>query len=166
MSTESGLNQLDINVLPQFDKTAQPEPLQNPLLAYMAGLIMKDGKRRRAQLVIQDTLSEIRRRTGADAMPILVQAIDLAAPSLKIARTKKGAKVIETPLALKETVRVRSAVKAIVEAAAKRKKADRDFPVRFAKEILAVVEGNSEVIKKKITLNKQAVLLRSAVGIR
>ncbi|UOH80395.1 hypothetical protein LQV05_003047 [Cryptococcus neoformans] len=79
--------------------------------------------------------------------PLLRQSVLLASPSIKILSMRKSAKTILTPRALNERQRTRQGIAWILKAAEKGRKGGVPRDQRIAKEVLAVLEGQSEVFK-------------------
>jgi hypothetical protein len=74
---------------------------------------------------------------------------------------KKGSKSIAQPQTLNERQRTRFGVDWIIQASEKRGGASLE--VRMAKEMIAVVQGNSEALKKKEEVHRFAMLNRCAL---
>jgi len=97
-------------------------------------------------------------------MPLVHRALDVVAPSLRIVSRRKGTKSLSTPQPLTEKQRKRQAWKWIVDASDKREGTEKDFGKRLAQEVVAVLSGQSEAIKKKEATHSQAVTARANVG--
>lgn len=82
-------------------------------------------------------------------MPVLTRALEIASPSIRIVGRRKGTKSLPTPQPLTAEQRTRQAWKWIVEASDKRQSTEKLFGKRLAAEVLAVLGGQSEAIKKK-----------------
>ncbi|KZP02290.1 ribosomal protein S7, partial [Athelia psychrophila] len=92
---------------------------------------------------------------------ILREAISAASPAVKVVMYKKGAKQIGVPMPLNEKQRTRYGVEWILMAS--EKKSSKLLEVRLAREIVSVVQGNSEALKKKEEVHKFAMLNRGNV---
>jgi len=77
---------------------------------------------------------------------------------------KRGAKNIARPMALNEKQRTRFGVEWILQAS--QKKAGKSLDVRLAKEIVAVVQGTSDALKKKEEVHRFAMLNRCVCFVR
>ena len=75
---------------------------------------------------------------------------------------KKGSKSISVPVPLNEKQRTRFGVEWILNAS--EKKDGKSLEVRLAKEIVSVVEGSSEALKKKEEVHRSAMLNRYVVA--
>ena len=136
-------------------------PAEDPLLHLFTSMVMFDGKRHTATRVVSRMLLHIHAFTKAPPLPILRQAIDTAAPLLRCRQFKRAAKQYVFPMPLSERQRARTAIKWIWEAA--KNKGGRHVEERLAREIIAIVKGESEVLKKKSDVHKLAVLHRCVV---
>ena len=96
-------------------------------------------------------------------MPIVQQAILDASPAVKCLRQKRGAKVLVKPTALNERQRVGKGIEWILDAC--RYRSGLTFPERLAQEILGVLHGNSEALKKKQQQHEFATVNRFVVAL-
>ncbi|KAI5478961.1 mitochondrial small subunit ribosomal protein S5e [Pseudohyphozyma bogoriensis] len=134
------------------------------LLQTLARLIMRDGKLARAHTTIATALDSLTLLTSSPPLPLLVRALDLVAPSIRIVGRRKGTKSLPTPQPLTQEQRTRQAWKWIVEASDKRHAVEKNFGKRLALEVVAVLSGQSEAIKKKEARHQQGVTGRANVG--
>ncbi|KAK4701417.1 small subunit ribosomal protein S7, partial [Phenoliferia sp. Uapishka_3] len=140
-----------------------PSP-DTQLLATLSRLIMKSGKLARAHSHLSICLSTLSLSTSSPPVPILARAIEIVSPSIRIVGRRKGTKVLPTPQPLTAEQRRRQAWKWIVEASEKREGQEKIFGKRLAAEVLAVLGGQSEAIKKKEAKHLQGVTGRANVG--
>ncbi|KAK4046819.1 hypothetical protein OIV83_005814 [Microbotryomycetes sp. JL201] len=146
-----------------------PRPSVEPtpdaaLLANLARLIMRDGKLARAHSHIEEMLGTIQSTVSSPPMPVLTRALEIASPEIRIVGRRKGTKSLPTPQPLTSKQRTREAWKWIVEASDKRLASEKNFGKRLAQEVLAVIGGQSEAIKKKEARHQQGVQGRANVG--
>lgn len=136
-------------------------PAQDPLLHYLTSKLTHDGLRTRAAGRVTRVLMHIHGYTRAQPLPILRQAIFAASPAVRVMNHKKGSKSIGVPMALNEKQRTRFGVEWIINAS--QKKAGKSLEVRLAKEMISVVQGSSEALKKKEEVHRSAMLNRCVV---
>lgn len=110
---------------------------------------MKSGKLARAHSHLALCLDSLALSTSSPPLPILHRALEVASPSIRIVGRRKGTKSLPTPQPLTQSQRTRQAWKWIVEASDKRQGSEKVFGKRLAAEVLAVLGGQSEAIKKK-----------------
>jgi small subunit ribosomal protein S7 len=131
--------------------------------------MMKDGKKVRARKHVSLLLSTLRLHSSALPMDQLREAIRLAAPNVRLTQQKKGGKQVAVPIALGERQKVHKAIVWIIEASDKRKKVStggsKAFGERVALEIEAVLQGTSDVLKKKEQLHATATVSRANVNV-
>lgn len=82
-----------------------------------------------------------------------------AAPAVRVVSFKYGTKVMMTPQPLTEKQRVRAGLKAII--AASESRPGKSLEVRLAREMIAVVQGESRSLGEKERLHKLAMVNRS-----
>lgn len=134
------------------------------LLGVLARLIMRDGKLARAHAFLATCLADLQLATGSPPLPILRRAVDLASPSIRMVGRRKGTKVMPTPQPLTAKQRRRQAWLWIVDASDKRQSTEKDFGKRLALEVLAVLNGQSEALKKLAGIHTLGVTGRANVG--
>ena len=133
-------------------------PAQDPLLQYIAAKITHRGMRAKATRRVSRVLMHIHGYTRAQPLPILRNAVLATSPAVRVAMHKKSAKVIAMPMALSEKQRTRFGVEWILQASEKR--TGKSLDVRLAQEIVAVIQGSSEALKKKEEVHRFAMLNR------
>lgn len=114
-------------------------PLEHPLLNYITGLLMRQGKRTIAQKHCVTLLSHLRLVTGQDPLPLLTRAVELASPMVVTRSEQKRIKVTTVPVALQERQRLRKGILWMVKQSEKRQ--GKKFGERLAMEVIAVLNG-------------------------
>lgn len=139
----------------------QIPPSSEPLLGYLSNLIMRDGKKARAESHLNKTLTEMRSLTANSTEPVslLRNAIAMAAPSFRLSSSKRNNKVLHTPLALNERQRIRLGFNALIKASDKRN--EKFLHHRLAREVLAILEQQSDVLKRKEEIHKSGAINRA-----
>ncbi|KAI0360354.1 ribosomal protein S7 [Trametes cingulata] len=144
--------------------SAQPvihiPPAEDPLLALFTNYIMSHGERQKAQRITSRMLLHIHAFTKAPPMPILREAVAAAAPLLRCRQFKRAAKQFVFPMPLNERQRARQAIEWIYEASHKK---GGSMGERLAREVIAVLKGESKVLELKENRHKLAVLHRGNV---
>ncbi|WWD16581.1 hypothetical protein CI109_101009 [Kwoniella shandongensis] len=141
-------------------------PKVDPSLDLFTNCLMKDGKKSEAQKMVSSILTLLQQTTNLPPQPLLRQAILLSSPSIKVLSMRKSAKTILTPRAMTERQRTRQGVAWILKAAEKGRKGGVSRDQRIAREILAVLEGQSDVYKWVEERHKVAYLNRSNMTAR
>ncbi|KAF5349736.1 hypothetical protein D9756_008890 [Leucocoprinus leucothites] len=140
-----------------LDKIEVPLP-QDPLLHFFTSQLMHGGKRARAEKCTSEILLHLNALTKAPPMPILREAVLLAAPAVKVLRHKSSSKVVVKPFALSERQRAKKAIVWILEESNKRVGYTRGE--RIARECIAILQGTSQVLKNKEDEHKLAMVNR------
>lgn len=91
-------------------------------------------------------------------MPIFTQAVMEAAPAVRMRSIKKGGKSIQAPMALSERQRIKRGITWIVEAS--KKKPGKTVSERVAREVIAVLRGQSSVLETKTKSHQLAMVNR------
>jgi len=133
-------------------------PAEDPLLHYITSSLLKHGHRAKASRITSRTLLHIHAFTRAPPLPILREAIRAASPAVRSLMHRSGAKTVPKPIALGEKQQTRFAVQWILKAS--EKKSGRTVEERLARELIAVVQGTSEALKKKEEVHRFAMINR------
>jgi len=136
-------------------------PAEDPLLHYLTSSIMKHGRRSKAARTTSRTLLHLHSFTRSEPLPLLREAILAASPAVKCLTHRHGAKNVHKPVALGEKQKTRFAVQWILEASDS--KPGKTLEERLAREIIAVLEGNSKALAKKMELHRLAMVNRGNV---
>ncbi|KAJ2710801.1 hypothetical protein H4R19_003567, partial [Coemansia spiralis] len=125
----------------------------DPLLAQLVNMVMRDGKKMRAERLVHDALLDIRKCTNSDPYRLMSDAINLVSPLMDTKGMRQGgSKVVQVPRALYLRQRRRRAIVWLLESADKRN--ESSFSMRLSGELQAIVNGTSGVLDKKLALHK------------
>ncbi|OCF39061.1 hypothetical protein I317_07131 [Kwoniella heveanensis CBS 569] len=155
----------DKSTIRGYSPTSLP-PTVDPTLDLLTNCLMKDGKKSEAQKMVSSILSLLHQATNLPPQPLVRQAILLSSPSIKILSMRKSAKTVLAPRGLTERQRSRQGVAWLLKAAEKGRKGGVSRDQRIAREVLAVLEGNSDVFKWLEERHKIAYLNRSNMTAR
>lgn len=137
---------------------------EDPVISQAVNIIMRHGKKATARRFLADAMVEIRRQTHNDPYLITKAAIEKASPLVSHMSYKKGSKVTLIPKALSERQRRHKGIRWILDASDKR--SGKNFSIRLANEILAVINGDSAALKKKEQLHKLALANRANLPVK
>ncbi|CAK9782796.1 ribosomal protein S7 [Cutaneotrichosporon oleaginosum] len=138
----------------------------DPVLDLFTNMLMRHGKKAEAQRHAASVLAMLQAATNSPPLPQLHRAIELASPSVKLLSMRKRAKTIMTPRALNERQRTRTGIKWLLKAAERGRKGGVRRDDRVAREVLAVLDGSSDVFKRVEEVHKIAMLQRSNINAR
>ncbi|KAJ7477033.1 ribosomal protein S7 domain-containing protein [Mycena galericulata] len=123
---------------PRHEPLINVPPPEDPLLSFLASMIMNHGERAKARRKVARTLLHIFTFTRAPPLPILREAVLLASPAVKVKSQTHGAKVVHTPFALSEKQRTRYGIFWLLEASKSRP--GRTLEERLAREMVDVLQ--------------------------
>lgn len=131
------------------------------LLEAFVNQLQRSGKKSQAARQISGMLHHLSVALNSDPLPALREAVNIASPITDISTLKVRAKVHHIPFALNARQQRSKAIRHILQASSKRP--DREIERRLAREIISILEGNSETIKKKESMHKEAVRNRANI---
>lgn len=165
------------NALNEFEPTVEqieewealkdkPLPqLKDPVIQHVTNMIMRHGKKDRAEKIISRALYFLFCKTRKDPVELLKKSLDDMAPLMMVKTFSTGvAKAAVIPVPLNKRQRNRIAWKWIVEGANKR--VSSDFAVRLGEELVAVYEGRSSGFEKRDQMHKTAIAHRSYIQLK
>jgi small subunit ribosomal protein S7 len=135
-------------------------PAEDPLLRYITSSILQSGRRAKAARITSNMLLHIHAFTRAPPLPIVRQAIVDAAPAVRTLMHKRAGKVTAKPVALSEKQRTRYAIQAIL---AEIESQPGRLEIKLAKEMIAILQGTSKVLKKKLEQIHQVAMVNRYV---
>ncbi|GMK59085.1 hypothetical protein CspeluHIS016_0701000 [Cutaneotrichosporon spelunceum] len=142
-------------------------PLRSdPILELFTNMLMRHGKKASAQRAVSSILGLIQGATNAPPLPQLQRAVELSSPSVRMLSMRKRAKTVMTPRALTDRQRARTGIKWLLKSAERGRKGGVKREDRVAREVLAVLEGSSDVFKRVEEVHKIAMLQRSNINAR
>lgn len=154
----------------QLEQYAQlkdkPIPMkEDKVVSHCINMIMKDGKKSKAQKYMARALYIVRLKLREDPVEALKQTLDKLGPLMETKTYKtRVAKNLVVPVPLTERQRFRRAFLWILEGSDKRR--SKDFSVRLGEEIIDAYNGKSSGYDKRLQLHKQAILHRAYVKLR
>lgn len=135
-------------------------PKKDPVVDLFTKLLMSSGKLGPAEKQMSYILTSLQKATNQAPLPLVREAVHLAAPSIRLQSFRKGTKTTIMPTALNERQRARLGITWIMKGAGKGRKPGVTRADKIVKEILAVLEGTSEVFKKVEETHRVAMLNR------
>lgn len=134
----------------------------DPIIQYLTNMIMRHGRKARAQRIMSEALYLVHLQTRQDPVALIKVTLEKMAPVLRLRRyTDGGARAEMIPVPLNERQRLRHAWTWIVDASDKRP--SKSFSVRLAEEILAASKGSGSGFDKKDQLHKAGIAARSFI---
>ncbi|KAK6203582.1 ribosomal protein S7 domain-containing protein [Scheffersomyces amazonensis] len=136
--------------------------LTDPTVENLINLIMRHGKKAKAQKIVSRALYIIHLKIRKDPVEILKETLDKLGPLVTTKSFKTGtAKSRIVPIPLNRRQRNRLAITWILEGSSKKK--SNDLAVRLAEEIISAYEGKSSGYDKKANMHKTAMQQRAYI---
>lgn len=146
-------------------KTVPLPGRQDETLQHVTNMIMRHGKKQRAEKTLSRALYLVFCYTRQDPIQLLKKALDDLAPMMVVKTFKTGvAKAAVIPVPLNARQRNRMAWKWIMEGANKR--VSSDFAVRLGEELISVFKGNSSGFDKRDQMHKTAIAHRAYIKLK
>ncbi|KAJ8093262.1 hypothetical protein PM082_020748 [Marasmius tenuissimus] len=140
-------------------------PQEDPLLHFMTSRLMHHGERAKASRHISQMLLHIHAWTRAPPLPIVRQAMFKLSPAVRVIGHKHATKMIYKPVPLSEKQGIWYAMQWLIEATQKSRQGGPTIAERLAREIIMVIKGESETLKKKELFHKTALMNRGNIAI-
>ncbi|KAG1753181.1 ribosomal protein S7 domain-containing protein [Suillus lakei] len=121
--------------------------------------LINHGKHARAEHIVSCTLLYIHALTHTPPLPIIRHVLITASLAVKCISQKRSGKNVVRPAALTENQRIRAGVHVVL--ATSKNKSGKTVEERLAREIIAVVNGDSKAITDKEVAHKQAMVNRA-----
>ncbi|KAK9429660.1 ribosomal protein S7 domain-containing protein [Lipomyces doorenjongii] len=139
---------------------------EDPVVSHLVNLIMRDGKKQRAQRIVAEAFVIVRMRLQNDPVKVLRHVVEKTMPLVKIKKVKSGAKSFSVPKALTARQRHRKALDWILEEAEKRP--SPSFGVRLGDALVAVRHAvdTGAALEKKNAIHKIAIENRAYINAR
>ena len=138
---------------------------RDQLLELCTNHLMRDGKKARAEKILQDMFLELLEHyPRRHPVTLLAEALDRTAPILKTLSSRVGLKVTTTPVALFEKQRIRLGWNTLIKAASNDTKPIQarehitPFSGRLAREVIKVIEGKGAGLAHRIAEHRKAML--------
>ena len=147
--------------LEQFKNSEIPLK-SDPIVDNLTNLIMRHGKKTKAQKIVTRALYIVYLKTRKDPLEILYETLDKLGPVVTTMVEKTGfAKNRIVPIPLNKRQRNRYAITWILQGAKNKK--SPDMAVRLAEEIISAYEGKSSGYDKMSQMHKTAMQQRAYI---
>lgn len=133
-----------------------PDPRYNSeLLAKFMNMIMKDGKKSKAEKIVYGALSQISTKKGTDEpLQILEEAFDQVRPVVEVKSRRVGGATYQVPVEVRAVRRTTLAMRWIIDAS--RKRSESTMARRLAGEIIDASEHRGAAVKKREDTHRMA----------
>lgn len=137
-----------------------PDPVyNNVLIAKLTNYIMQRGQKQTARRVVYKAMDLIKEKTKREPLDVFSEAIEKARPLLEIRPRRVGGAVYQVPKEVGEDRGTILALRWILASA--RKKKGKPMAVKLSNEILEIIDGQGDVLRKRENTHKMAEANRS-----
>lgn len=126
-------------------------------------LLMMDGKKIKAERLLQNALLVVKKRESVDPMQVFLKALSCCKPSVEIRSVRRGGASYQIPVPLKEYRGISLSMKWIIQVARKRK---GPFHMNLAVTLLEASKNQGDSVKKKDSIHMIALKNRSLTHFR
>lgn len=146
-------------------KSVPIPPRKNATLDHITNMIMRHGKKEKAQTILSRALYLVYCQTRQDPIQALEKSLDELAPLMMTKTFNTGvAKASVIPVPLNKRQRNRIAWNWIVQSANQR--VSSDFAVRLGEELTAIAKGTSSAFEKRDQIHKTAIAHRAYIQLK
>jgi small subunit ribosomal protein S7 len=125
-----------------------PDPKYgDPVVAKFINCVMREGKKSVAEKIVYGALERMQRRTGRDPLPMFLEAVENAKPTLEVRSRRVGGATYQVPVEVRPERRQTLAIRWLINAA--RSRSERTMEERLANELLDAANNRGAAIKKR-----------------
>ncbi|MCX8028520.1 MAG: 30S ribosomal protein S7 [Brevinematales bacterium] len=124
------------------------------LVSKIINIIMKDGKKIKAQNIMYSALEIVKEKTKKDPLQVLEKAIENLQPQLEVRSRRVGGATYQVPVEVRPERALSLAIRWLVSAC--REQQGRPMTEKLADEIINAYNEQGNAIKKKIETHKMA----------
>jgi len=128
------------------------------IINYFINIIMKKGKKSKAENIFYDTIYYLRILTNKNPLQIITNAIIYSMPRLDIRILRRGRKIIEIPRHMKVSKSLFLAINWLVKSS--KSGNYKSFYKNLAHEMINTIKNNSKTVKLRHELYKKVILSR------
>ncbi|MFN4245343.1 MAG: 30S ribosomal protein S7 [Brevinematia bacterium] len=124
------------------------------LVSKLINIVLKDGKKLKAQNIVYKALELVREKTKKDPIEILEKAIENLKPQLEVRSRRVGGATYQVPMEVRPERALSLAIRWLVSAC--REQQGRPMFQKLADEIINAYNETGSAVKKKIETHKMA----------
>ena len=145
--------------MPRRGNVAKRDVLADPLynskmVTRLINNIMLDGKKGVAQKIVYDAFAEVQEKTGNDPLEMFEKALENIMPSLEVKARRVGGSTYQVPVEVRAARRETLGLRWLTTYS--RARSERTMSERLAREIMDVVNGTGNAVKKREDTHKMA----------
>ena len=127
---------------------------QNVLVSKMINKIMKDGKKRLAEKLMYDAMTEVEAKLKTAPLEVFEEAIKNVSPAVQVRAKRVGGATYQVPMEVRGDRKTHLAMTWILDSA--RGKSGRSFDKVLAQELMDAYNNQGDAIKKKEDTHRMA----------
>ena len=127
---------------------------QSTLVTQLTNKILQSGKRSTAERIMNDAMSIVEQKTGAEPLSTLKRAIENVKPQLEVKSRRVGGATYQVPVEVRPRRANTLAIRWIVTFSRARR--ERSMADRLANEILDASNGLGASVKRREDMHKMA----------
>jgi len=123
----------------------------------LINMIMERGKKNIARTIVYDALEILSKKSGNDdkkGCQLFEKAVNMLKPAVEVKSRRVGGGVYQIPIEVRPQRSLALGMRWLISSAASR--SDKTMGEKLAQEILDVVEGRGNAIKKKTDVHRMA----------
>ncbi|XZQ55140.1 MAG: 30S ribosomal protein S7 [Arsenophonus sp.] len=124
------------------------------LLAKFINILMVDGKKSIAEVIVYSALDALVQRTKKKHLEVFEIALDNVRPTVEVKSRRVGGSTYQVPVEVRPVRRNALAMRWIIEAA--RKRGDKSMIFRLTNELSDAVENKGSAVKKREDVHRMA----------
>lgn len=137
-----------------YRKTIPDPKFGSELLAKFINILMIDGKKSIAEIIVYTALENLAHRSGKKHIEIFEIAINNVSPTVEVKSRRVGGSTYQVPVEVRPIRRNTLAMRWIITAA--RKRNDKSMSLRLANELFDATENKGVAVKKREEMHKMA----------
>lgn len=126
----------------------------DPVIAKMINIIMREGKKSQAESIIYNALELIKEKVKDEPLKVFKKAIDNVKPLLEVKPKRVGGATYQVPVEVRQERKIALSIRWIVGSA--RARGEKTMQERLAAEILDAFNKTGTAIKKREDTHKMA----------
>ena len=138
-------------------KKNYPKPdsqFESTLVSLLTARILKNGKKRLATKIIEDTLAIIEQKTQRNPVSVFEQAVKNVQPKVEVKARRIGGSTYQVPIEVNKYRGITLALRWIIKAASDR--SGRTMAFKLANEIMDAANENGNAMRKRTETHRMA----------
>ncbi len=132
-----------------------PDPrYKSDLVAKFVNVVMRDGKKSRAEKIIYGALDEVASKKSAEALSLLEQALDNVRPRVEVKSRRVGGATYQVPVEVRPIRQNALAMRWLADAA--RKRGEKSMAKKLAGELMDAADARGAAVKKREDTHRMA----------